>query len=90
MSGLTARLATGGLLVGSGRLRILGSRRLGRPEAVEQIADDTFQRDDPRFEFGDAKIALATSGTIRWLHAVTLDEGCPRSCARFPYPSTKR
>jgi hypothetical protein len=84
MSGLSARLATGGFLVGSGRLRILRSRRLGRSEPIQQIADDPFQRDDPRFEFGDAKIALATSGTIRWLHAVTLDEGGPRSCARFP------
>jgi hypothetical protein len=84
MSGLSARLAAGGLFVGSGRLRILGSRRLGRSEPVQQIADDSFEREHPRLEFGDAKISQTASGTVRRLHAVTLAGYSLSSCARFP------
>ena len=84
MSRLSARFAAGGLLVGSRRLGILDSRRLGRSESVLEIADEPFEREEPRLEFGDAKIALTASGTVRRLHAVTLAECGPSSCARFP------
>ena len=84
MSGLSARFAAGGLLVGSRRLGILDSRRLGRSESVLEIANEPFEREEPGLEFGDAKISLTASGAIRRLHAVTLDENALSSCARFP------